>query len=285
MARGPRCCKWVGFAGASLTFVKAESGVRGSAHIRPLHWYLACRLVLEGGFHPDEVTPRPPFRVRPARQRLLLEHDPGRGAGGERTILGGLKTKDVDVVVVKEGVGPVLAVSVKGTLGAFRNLTNRMEEAVGDCTNVHITYPALVYGFFHVIRANRSGPGVSANDVALREDGRVSEVILRYHDVMSRLAGRADVRADPTKYEAVALVLVSSDQAAAGDVVSAYPPPESPLLMGSFFEKLYAQYDQRFVFPAPGLDRTTRRMEWDGESPALSHPLVTEYSPRVTGGA
>lgn len=28
------------------------------------------------------------------------------------------------------------------------------EEVVGDCTNIHIAYPAPVYGFMHVIRAN-----------------------------------------------------------------------------------------------------------------------------------
>ena len=44
-------------------------------------------------------------------------------------MLGGLKTKDVDVVVSKPGIGPCVAVSIKGTLNAFRNLTNRMEEA------------------------------------------------------------------------------------------------------------------------------------------------------------
>lgn len=41
-------------------------------------------------------------------------------------MLGGLKT-NVDVVVNKPGLDPVLAVSCKGMTGAFRNLTNRME--------------------------------------------------------------------------------------------------------------------------------------------------------------
>ena len=39
--------------------------------------------------------------------------------------------------------------------GAFRNLTNRMEETIGECTNLHITYPALVFGYLFIIRANR----------------------------------------------------------------------------------------------------------------------------------
>lgn len=70
--------------------------------------------------------------------------------GGERTVLGGLKTKNVDVVVTREGIGPVLAVSCK-----LRNLTNRMEETIGECTNLHITYPALVLGYLVLLRANR----------------------------------------------------------------------------------------------------------------------------------
>jgi hypothetical protein len=31
-----------------------------------------------------------------------------------------------------------------------------MEETIGECTNLHITYPALVLGYFAVIRANRT---------------------------------------------------------------------------------------------------------------------------------
>lgn len=57
--------------------------------------------------------------------------------------------------MTKDGIGPCIAVSMKGSLNAFRDLTNRLEEAVGDCTNIHIAYPALVYGFMHVGHANR----------------------------------------------------------------------------------------------------------------------------------
>jgi hypothetical protein len=32
-------------------------------HIRPLHWHLACRLVIEGGFRPEHISPKPPLRV------------------------------------------------------------------------------------------------------------------------------------------------------------------------------------------------------------------------------
>jgi hypothetical protein len=52
--------------------------------------------------------------------------------------------------------GLVLAVSCKGVTKAFRNLTNRMEETIGECTNLHITYPAMVIGYFAILRANRT---------------------------------------------------------------------------------------------------------------------------------
>jgi hypothetical protein len=151
----PRVCQWVNLQQAFRAFVRNEYGHQGQSHIKPLHWYTACRLVLEGGFRPEEITPRPPFVIEKRRGANILTYDPAIAGGGERTVLGGLKTKNIDVTVTKNGLGPCIAVSHKGVLGAFRNLTNRMEEAVGDCTNIHITYPALVYGYFVAIRANR----------------------------------------------------------------------------------------------------------------------------------
>ncbi len=282
MAKKPVKCEWINLADALKAFVLCESGHQGAGHIKPLHWYVSCRLVLEGGFHPDDITPRPPFVVVQSRnRRLVLEHDPNTAGTGERTVLGGLKTKAVDVVVTKDGVGPVVAVSMKGTLNAFRNLTNRMEEAVGDCTNLHIAYPALVYGFLQVMRANREADGVPQNDVAICQDGQVSEAIRRYHDVMARLADRADVREETTKYEAVALALASPDEPTVGELVATFPAEDSPLLLADFFAKLYRQYDQRFVYAAPALRTTTRRLEWHPESPALSDPRTADYSVRV----
>jgi hypothetical protein len=139
-------CRMIDQSEAFRVFATFEGQTQSQAHIKPIHWYVACRLVLEGGFLPEDITPRPPFKSRKRGGTWELTYDASVAEGGERTLLGGLKTKNVDVVVVKEGIGPVLAISCKGAIGAFRNLTNRMEEAVGDCTNLHITYPALVTG-------------------------------------------------------------------------------------------------------------------------------------------
>ena len=170
---------------------------------------------------------------------------------------------------------------MKGTLNAFRNLTNRMEEAIGDCTNLHITYPALVYGFLQVIRATKAGGGVPPNDVCVTATGGVNDLIARYHDVLSRLSGRADVRDESTKYEAVSLALVDPDPPSRGTILPIFPPASSALRFESFFNRLYEAYDLRFVYAAPNLAGTTARHEWDPASPVLADPRCSEYQVRL----
>jgi hypothetical protein len=236
---------------------------------------------VEGGFHPADITPRPPFRVSSFGAMHVLEYDADLGQGGERTVLGGLKTKNVDVVVVKDGIGPTIAVSMKGTLNAFRNLTNRMEEAVGDCTNLHISYPSLVYGFLQVLRGIREAPGVKPNDIAICQTGEVADAVVRYHNVLARLAGRSDIRDVTTKYEAIALLLANPDSPSEGQLYAAFPSNDSPLNFSDFFKQLYDQYDQRYVYAAPLLEPKTRRLEWDPTSPILTDSRCAEYEPRV----
>ncbi len=266
---------------ALTAFAVDTSRHQTQEHIKPLHWYVACRLVTEGGFHPDDITPRPPISATKRGGRWLLDFARDAGAAGERPILGGLKTKNVDVTVCKDGIGPVVAVSVKGTLGALRNFTNPMEEAVGDCTNLHISYPALVYGYLVVIRANRQGPDTPSNDVAIKADGTIVDSIRRYHDVLVRLAGRNDVRAEASKYESVALALVNPEEPGFGEVLPSFPEPDSPLKLRSFFATLYEQYDRRFVYAAPALESRTRRHEWASNSPILDREDLDEFFPRV----
>ena len=274
-------CTWVNLREALAHFGSFAGSTQSQHHIKPLHWYVACRLVVEGGFHPDDVTPRPPFRVVVRKGITHLEFDPSAASGAETVVLGGLKTKKVDVVVKKNSLGPVVAVSCKGMTGAFRNLTNRMEETIGECTNLHITYPAMVFGFMFVLRANRmaaeeavvavsegAAPArtILKNDVSVSKDGGPVESVVRFYSALRQLAGRDGIREDPSRYEAVALGMVEAN----GDVLSEFPPPESPLRLEGFFRTLYAQYDQRFVFSAPDLGALTRRHSWAQESHALS---------------
>ena len=300
--RPDNVCQWIGQTLALRTFATYTGQTQGQAHIKPLHWYVACRLVVEGGFRPEEVTPRPPFRTQQHQRGWQLIYDPDVAEGGEATILGGLKTKNVDVVVTKDGLGPVVAVSCKGAIGAFRNLTNRMEEAVGDCTNLHITYPAMVTGYLFVMRAHRqdavtaaqaTGPSASPaaatraiaqNDIAIQMSGEPVESVVRFHNAIRELTGRRGIRSDVSRYEAAALALIDPAAPEPGEVLTSYPTADSPLRLERFFGTLYLRYDERYVYSAPDLKSVTRRREWLAESPALVSPpqgLALDYEPRL----
>ena len=286
-----KTCQWTNQATALAEFAEFTGKTQSASHIKPLHWYVACRLVLEGGFDPDDIISRPPFRAeRRSGHAPVLRYDPALGAGGERTVLGGLKTKNVDVVVTREGIGPVLAVSCKGVTGAFRNLTNRMEETIGECTNLHITYPALVLGYLVLLRANRQaeaalndaaaateGMGaapegtkvLAANDIAMTKGGEPVAGIVRFHNALRELVGRRGIRNDVSRYEAIGFGLVEMQGPARSSLLYSFPDANSPLSLAGFFDTLYARYDERFVVSAPDLARTTRRLEWDPQSPGL----------------
>ena len=205
-------------------FAEFEGRTQTQAHIKPLHEYVTCRLVLEGGFHPAELTPRPPLRVEMAGNRHRVAYDPEAATVSEATILGGLKTKDVDIVAVKEGIGPVLAVSCKGMTGAVRNLTNRLEETIGECTNIHIAYPTLVFGYLFLIRANREGAQVARTDVVLDREGRPVEGVVRFHQALSAMIGRLGLRNDASRYEAIAMSLVEVSPDRVGELTPDFPP-------------------------------------------------------------
>lgn len=288
-------CEWMTLRSALAHFVEFRGSTQSQRHIKPLHWYVACRLVVEGGFHPDEIVPRPPFRVDERSRRLALVHDSRLGGIGERTVYGGLKTKDVDVVVTKEGIGPVLAVSCKGAIGAFRNLTNRMEEAVGDCTNLHIAYPPLVCGYLFIMRANRAeevgvipdqpvsekpSRPLADNDVAIDSKGRPVASVRRFHAALRELADRRGIRDDVSRYEAIALALASTRPEHIGTIVDIFPDPDSPLRFERFFKTLYRQYDERFVYGAPDLRKVTARKDWVSTSFGAVEMDALDYEPR-----
>lgn len=284
----PKVCQWISGRQALTHFASYEGATQSQQHIKPLHWYVACRLVIEGGFRPEEITPRPPFALRKRKGKWHLSYDPSLAEGGEATVFGGLKTKNVDVVVNKPGLGPVLAVSCKGMTGAFRNLTNRMEETIGECTNLHITYPAMVFGYFFVVRANRQveeaagltaeenappGRQLRANDVAMSIGGDPVESIIRFHSALRELTGRRGIRNDVSRYEAVSLAMIEMADAELGALLPTYPANDSPLRVERFFETMYLRYDERFVYTAPDLKSVTQRLEWSRDSPALQSAL------------
>ncbi len=226
-------------------------------------------------------------------KRLLLNYAPEAAEGGEATVLGGLKTKNVDVVVNKPGIGPVLAVSCKGMTGALRNLTNRMEETIGECTNLHITYPAMVLGYLFLVRGNRAAEAVALeaqtgqaspavqlamNDIAIRKGGEPVEGLVRFHAALQDLTGRRGIRNDLSRYEAVSLAMVEMTGEQLGTISQSFPASDSKLRFEQFFKQLLLRYDERYVYSAPLLKGVTQRNEWDCESPILTDERSSNLS-------
>lgn len=250
-----------------------EGMTQKQEHIKPLHRHFAMRLVVEGGFLPSEITPHPPFRLERRGKENLLLWDEAAGSKSEGTVIGGVKTKQIDVVVTKPSVGPVMALSFKGTQNAFRNLTNRMEEAVGDCTNIHLRYPSLVYGFYHVILANRSNQigrhrlVRDERDVSIGDDGSLVSQVSRYILAIEALSGRNRQLDEPSAYEAIAIHMVESDPTILGQPFEWIAQGETRLHRRHFLEKLFRIYDFRYPFMA---ENSLRRDALSGVQNLLS---------------
>ena len=69
-------CRWLQESEAFRFFASSGDQTESARHIKPLHWYVACRLVLEGGFDPKDITPHPPFVMQRRGKRLLLNYAP-----------------------------------------------------------------------------------------------------------------------------------------------------------------------------------------------------------------
>lgn len=275
---------------AARSFIAATSTESGE-HIKPLHRYLGVRLVVEGGFLPEELSPSPPLKSEYRRDAWYLSFDRSASDEKEQIVLGGLKSKRIDLVLAKNGIGPVLAISVKGTSKAFRNLVNRTEEAIGDCANIHIMYPGLVYGFVHFLRAtDASDSTLKSNDILLDKKGQVITAVKDYSRILEGLSGRMLVRNDYSRYESVALALLKpSPRGGPSPLFTGFPGPSSPLLLDAFFQNLYRVYDLRFpyTYSDPGA-RLLSRIRWHRDSPLLksmykkeSMKRSFEYEPRT----
>jgi hypothetical protein len=230
MAKGKatdkRPCRWISRDEAFKAFATHKGGVQSAQHIKPLHWYIATRLVLEGGFNPEHIKPRPPFemvRRGGKNKRTLLTFNAEVADWKEQVILGGLKTKNVDVVVTNPDLGPVVAISCKGVTKAFRNLTNRMEDTIGECTNLHITYPALVLGYVVLLRANRTvqdareAPAPEEREDSVSE-GEVAEIIEGAAAPVIGTTAIESLSADISSAASVAVTPAEEEQIKANDI-------------------------------------------------------------------
>jgi len=248
----------IGTLQAAIKELCGKKKIQSGEHIKPLTRYCATRLVLEGGFPPEWISPRPPFTSSKKSNAIYaLKYDPEQADDSEARVLGGIKYKDVDVTVVVPGIGPALAISAKNTGNAFRNLTNRMEEALGECTNVHLMYPGFVFGFLHFLRFRSVGEAAKP-DASFTDEDEPLPAITRYHEVLNSLSGRRLITDPVMRYEAVGLVIYSDS--ASSPVWKNFPMPTSEVHFSKFFDTLYRLYDLRYAYPDP--DGPNIRKEW-----------------------
>lgn len=239
------------------------------------------------------------------RDGLFLSYDLDAARPDRQTLLGGLKDAKPEVAVTIPTIGPVLALSLAGResvetgSGGVPELTGRLERTAGACVNVHMMYPALVYGFWQVLGVSRcqdltpvTAPvpvdGASDHgDQALQRNGEPVAELQRYYDGLGRLSQRDDIRDAPSRYEACALTLVERTGGSRHALVYPnYPPSGSLLCYNRMFERLYALYDQRFVDSTMALKQVTQRRFWHRESPLLADiagrgDLLAEIVPRT----
>jgi hypothetical protein len=233
----------------ALAALGGGSKTQSGQHIKPFHSHCSTRLVVEGGFPPEWMHPRPPMESKAGtNNRYQLSYSKAAENPSEQSVLGGMKYKNVDVTVVIPGIGPALGISAKSTRNAFRNLTNRMEEAPGDCVNIHMMYPGFVFGFLHLIKFAKTTEVRSPNDASFNAQGQPLESIVRYHNALSALTGRATITDPQMRYESVGLLVYRCLDGKA-EVWRDYPALDSPIHYSKFFQKLYDTYDLRYAYP------------------------------------
>jgi hypothetical protein len=261
-------------------------GTQSGEHIKAVHAYCAARLVLEGGILPEWVSPRPALvSTRLSNSACGLAYSEAAASRSERRVLGGIKYKAVDVTAVVNGLGPALGISAKSTGNAFRNLSNRMEEALGECTNVHLMYPGFVFGFLHFIKFTKASEGQNPQDVSFGEDDRPLPLISRYHEVLVALSGRSTITDPGMRYESVGLVIYRC-RGERAEIWEGYPPSESPVHFSRFFQRLYDLYDLRFAYPDPDGPNVRKSWQVQGESiPAdFDRTMTFPWQLRTTSG-
>ena len=126
-----------------------------------------------------------------------------------------------------------------------------MEEALGECTNIHLIYPGFVFGFLHLIKFSKQSEVGNIQDASFDENNLPLPAIRRYYEVLLALAGRNAITDPGMRYEAVGLLIYRCTPSGP-KIWTAYPPKESPVHFSNFFRRLYNLYDIRFGYPDPG---------------------------------
>ena len=226
-----------------------EAKIQSGQHIKLVHAHCSNRLVVEGGFPPEWLHRRPALKCKAGPDNSYgLAYSAESEDRAEQSVLGGMKYKILDVTAFPPGIGPALGISVKSTGNAFRNLTNRMEEAPGDCVSIHMMYPGFVFGFLHLIKFGRVEDGLNGNDASFDARDRPLDSIVRYHNALCALNGRSTISDPPMRYESIGILVYRYFEGKV-EIWPNYPAADSPVHYSKFFQRLYDAYDLRYAYP------------------------------------
>jgi len=159
----------------------------------------------------------------------------------EPTIFTSHKPKDIDVAVIEEDNGPLIAISVKSQMSSIaKNFMGYYENLIGDVIGLHDKFPFLVVGMLYllplkIIRKNSEGK--------LRTE---SYDLVKIEELFRAVSNRKDWDDRPSKYEHFAMLIVDFEKDPP-QIVNNIPVDKS-LRIEDFFDKLLRTYKERNPF-------------------------------------
>lgn len=158
----------------------------------------------------------------------------------ELKVYGAHKPKNVDVGVVHNEAGPLIAISVRSQMSSImKNIATYYEGHIGDCISTHDKYPALVYGLIYLL---------PAKIIRKDKEGKTRTESYDLHKIeklWEKVNNRKDEYDVKHKYEHIALLIVDFEK---NKIVDSIPHERSDLRIENFFDKLLQTYKERNMF-------------------------------------
>ena len=80
---------------------------------------------------------------------------------------------------------------------------------------------------------------IEANDIAIYDDGSISDGIIRFALALSEMTNRRGIRNEISRYRSIGLGLIEPKGDKAGEVLMNFPTHDSPLHLSRFFSTIY----------------------------------------------
>lgn len=159
----------------------------------------------------------------------------------EAEIFGSHKLKKVDVAVLQEDNGPIMAISVKTQMSSIaKNFMGYYENLIGDVIGLHDKFPSLTVGMLYllplkIIRRDKNGH--------IRTE---SYDLQKIEELFRLISNRADSDSKTSKYEHFALLVVDFEKEIP-EIVTSIPSDKS-MRIEDFFDKMLVTTKSRNPF-------------------------------------